>query len=191
MDYEIYEGSHCLGTLSIQTHGLYLSVQGQLSPAKALSRVYGLCKDTYLYLGIVDPHGRVEKQLSAGTRGLPEVCILAHLGPEPNFPPEGKLVGSPLEDLCRELRPDLLHTQNHRDPFLTAEAGDTLPQLEESSCEEEIEELPLTETENGGKENEQTEENYGTAVDPLLLADLPADYDYGQGGEQEADCHHL
>ena len=31
----------------------------------------------------------------------------------------------------------------------------------------------------------------GIAIDPLLLADLPADYDYGSAEPEEADRDHL
>jgi hypothetical protein len=43
--------------------------------------------------------------------------------------------------------------------------------------------LPRIEKENGGKKNEVLNENAGEPIDPLLLADLPADYDYGEGGQ--------
>jgi hypothetical protein len=44
---------------------------------------------------------------------------------------------------------------------------------------------------NGGDRNETIPQIHSTAIDPLLLADLPADYDYGGGGESEAHSHNL
>ena len=152
MEFEILEGKTPVGTVSIQSRGLYLHIQGQFPKGKALQRLYGICGETRSYLGIVDPEGFLEKQLSQASTPMPERCILS------------------------PLRPDEWNNEPNEEPV-----PPLIPSEEEPSS-------PKTDlhTENGDRDYESIQEKSGNVVDPLLLADLPADYDYGEGGGEEA-----
>ena len=164
MEYEILEGKSPVGSVEIQKQGLYLHIRGNFPREKALQRVYGLRGNRGVYLGIIDLRGNLEKRLSAGTTPLPEKCILSPLGPE-----QWKF------EISQEL----------------PQQGESLvPENREEPASQEGTEEP-TYRENGDREYESIKEKSGIAVDPLLLADLPADYDYGGTDTEEADRHHL
>ncbi len=164
MEYEILEGKSPVGSVEIQKQGLYLHILGNFPREKALQRVYGICGNRGVYLGIIDPLGKLEKRLSAGTTPLPEKCILSPLGPEEWNLETEKMLPLQQEASVRENRGVPASQKGEEQP----------PNIE-----------------NGDREYENIKENAGIAVDPLLLADLPADYDYGEGGGAEADCPDL
>lgn len=163
MEIEIYDGTQSVGKLSMQQQGLYLHIQGSLNDAYALYRVYGICGDACEYLGIVDPRGYIRRRVSARSLTPSEYCLLSPLAPQEFiFSPKEKTKES--EDGQTE----------SPEPDPTDYEPQVIPHREEPQQKEKTER---------GKKNETDEEMLGSFIDPLLLADLPADYDYGQGGE--------
>ena len=166
MEIEIYDGTQPAGNLSMTQQGLYLHLQGSLTEAYSLYRVYGICGDGCTYLGIVDPCGKLSRRISASSSIPWEYCLLSPLPPQ-------EFIFAPKEET--------------EEP----ETNNTDSDIQVNPEREEPQQTQQREKTERGKKYETDEEMLGSAIDPLLLADLPADYDYGQGGQSEAHCHHL
>ena len=169
MEIEIYHGTQPMGKLSIRQQGLYLYIQGSLDATYALHRIYGIRGEVCEYLGIVDLQGQIRRRVSARSLSSLDYCLLSPLGPQ-------EFMLAPKETTPEPEEGD------------APEASTTASELHRIPEREEPQQIEQTER---GKKNETDEEMLGSVIDPLLLADLPADYDYGQGGEQEAHCNHL
>ena len=90
------------------------------------------------------------------------------------------LVSTPMPEACilSPLGPEEQKEEIRREtPVNPIEEEPSSPKTEEQTLDTEI----------GDRDYESIQEKSGNVIDPLLLADLPADYDYGQGGQSEAD----
>ena len=189
MDCVIYENGNAAGTMSIQSEGLYWRIRCKMRPMSGLRRVYAIAGLQSVYLGIPDARG--ELNLRIAKKNLPETQMaLAVSTPKGEWLPwRGEIDGVEVE-LCycrRETEGICLALPEAELIKFPAWAGEwdrervydkemALLHLDENGH------LPQIETEHGGtEENETMDSGY---VDPLLLADLPADYSYGGTGEE-------
>lgn len=190
MEWNVYEGSKAVGSLHVTCEGLYLHLEGSLSTEGRLCRVYGICGRHSVYLGLTDSTGCIRKRLTRKGLPTPEFCILSPYGPGQWMPWQGELQTVNLEHCL---------IKEEGGAFALAIPEEQWQRLPNNIGEGQRTEiyghrmlvidpdapivLPRIEKENGGKKNEVLNEIGGELVDPLLLADLPADYDYGEGGQ--------
>jgi hypothetical protein len=190
MEWNVYEGSKAVGSLHVTCEGLYLHLEGSLSTEGRLCRVYGICGRHSVYLGLTDSTGCIHKRLTRKGLPTPEFCILSPYGPGQWMPWQGELQTVNLEHCL---------IKEEGGAFALAIPEEQWQRLPNNIGEGQRTEiygqrmllidpdapivLPRIEKENGGKKNEVLNENAGEPIDPLLLADLPADYDYGEGGQ--------
>ncbi len=190
MEWNVYEGSKAVGSLHVTCEGLYLDLEGSLSTEGRLCRVYGICGRQSVYLGLTDSAGHIRKRLTRKSLPTPEFCILSPYGPGQWMPWQGELQTVLLEHcLIKEeggaFAVAIPEGQWQRLPNNIAEGQRTEIYGERMLVIDPDAPVvrPRREIEHGGKRNEVLNENAGELVDPLLLADLPADYDYGEGGQ--------
>ncbi len=189
MDCVIYENGSAAGTLYIVSEGLYWHIRCKMKPASQLRRLYAVAGLRSVYLGIPDASG--EMRIRIAKKNLPEVQLaLAASTPRGEWLPwRGEVDGVEVElCYCRQ-EPDgiclaLPESELIKFPAWTGkwncervyDKEMALLYLDENGH------LPQKENEHGGtEENETMDCGY---VDPLLLAELPADYSYGGTGEE-------
>lgn len=197
MESVIYEGTKIVGTYEVREEGLYRRICCKVE-TKGIRRLYAVYGLHAQYLGIPDANGqlsaRISKRLLPGVEG---VLASAYERGEWN-PWRGEMDGVLIGFCFLREREDGIALA------LSEEEAIKFPAWTEQLYRERINgmdaaivlldpngHLPLVEKENGGTEYETNDSN---ALDPLLLAELPADYSYGVGDEgeqQEADRDHL
>lgn len=197
MESVIYEGAEPVGTFTLREEGLYQKVHCNIktSGIRRIYAVYGLHSQ---YLGIPDADGSLTTRITK--KALPRIDFAVateHVRSEWQ-PWRGEIDGVFVEHCF--LRED----ENGISLALPEAEAVKFPAWAEQMYRERINgteaarilldpngHLPLIEKENGGTEYETNDSN---ALDPLLLAELPADYDYGGRDEveqQEAHRDHL
>ena len=197
MESVIYEGTKPIGTFELNEEGLYQRILCKMK-ANGLRRIYAVHGLHSQYLGIPDASGQLSVRIAKKSFNGMELAIASPQERSEWNPWRGEVDGVPVE-FCY-----IKHDENGISLALPEDEAVKFPAWTEQMYREKINgtdtaivlldpngHLPLIERENGGTEYET---NDGNALDPLLLADLPADYDYGCGGEdeqQEADRNHL
>ncbi len=195
MDCVIYENGSAAGTLTMASEGLYWQIRCKMKPTKQLLRLYAVSGLSSVYLGI--PDGRGELSVRIGKKHLPDVqAALAVTTPKGEWLPwRGEVDGVEVElcycrqeadGICLALpEAELIKFpawagQWNRERVYDQELA--LLRLDENGH------LPQIDRENGGTEEHETMDS--GYIDPLLLAELPADYSYG-GTDEEAGGDHL
>ncbi len=197
MESVIYEGTKPIGTFTLQEEGLYHRIQCRLK-TDGIRRVYAVHGLHSQYLGIPDANGQLSVRIAKKTLPLIEFAIASPHERSIWKPWRGEIDGVFVE-VCL-LRED----ESGVSLALPETEAVKFPAWSEQMYRERINgtdsaivlldpngHLPLIEKENGGIDYETNDSN---ALDPLLLANLPADYNYGVGDEgeqQEADRDHL
>lgn len=195
MDCVIYENGSAAGTFTVTSEGLYWRIRCKLKPMSRLRRVYAVTGLQSVYLGIPDARGELSVRMAK--KHLPDMeSALAVTTPKGEWLPwRGEVDGVEVELCYRKQEDDgiclaLPETELIQFP---AWAGQwnyekvydqkmALLRLDQNGH------LPQIDRENGGTEKDETMDcGY---IDPLLLAELPADYSYG-GGDEEVGGDYL
>ena len=189
MDCVIYENGSAAGTLTITSEGLYWLVRCKLKPMSRLRRVYAVTGLQSVYLGIPDARGELSVRMAK--KHLPDMeSALAVTTPKGEWLPwRGEVDGVEVEfcyckqeadGICLALPESEVIKfpawagQWNRERVYDSELA--LLRLDQNGH------LLVIDRENGGNdENETMDSGY---IDPLLLADLPADYSYGGTGDE-------
>ena len=169
----VYEGSHAVGEIVIEPCGLYYEIKANVSNRGIIQRLYGIYDRDFCYIGIPDQRGELFRRVPKRNFRIPQRVILSDLPPDQFC----------LTDTSTESERDCINRESVADDIPDSENQGSLWQL--SLIEKKIE------REHGGEENEVHPHKLSSDLDPLLLADLPADYDYGGSGTEEADCDHI
>ena len=198
MNYTVYETMEPVGELSIEPAGLYYEINCKLHTGDSLRRVYGIRGTDITCLGIPDRNGVLQRWIPRKYLAIPERVIVSDAEPGKWQPWSGEYFGPMLYDCF------LCPMENGWSLAIGQEEWEGLPQWKDIGKRETVagrtmirvdlgteKQPPRIEKEIGGEENEVHTQNIGNDIDPLLLADLPADYDYGGTGTEEADRHHL
>ena len=200
--YTVYEGKQPVGELTIEACGLYYEIIGKVQSRTQVHRIYGIREKDSFCIGIPDKNGDLFRRIAQKSFIIPERVILSNLSPESWLPWSGDAFGPMIYDglICTKgtgwdlaIHPDewekipqwreigKRETVLHK-PMILIELGmDGQPLLIERKLE----------IENGGTEYETYIPSHSMDIDPLLLADLPADYDYGSSDAEEADRYNL
>jgi hypothetical protein len=193
MDCVIYEKGSAAGTLTMASEGLFWNLHCKIKPSKELYRLYAVSGLSSVYLGIPDSRGELRVRIAK--KHLPEMqAALAVTTPKGDWLPWRGVVDGVEVELCycrQEADGISLALPEAELIKFPAWAGKwnrervygqdlALLRLDEDGH------LPQIEREHGGTEEYETEHETmdGGYVDPLLLADLPADYSYGGTGEE-------
>ena len=172
MNYTVYEGTHTVGEVELQPKGLYYEIKAMVSCHGTIRRIYGICGSESFYLGIPDRNGELFRRISKMSIPIPDYFVLSELTPQEwrtNFISHDR---------------DIVQSDHVNQEMFIADIG--------SAEQEPLREIEInTETDDGGNENETLKQNHSDDLDPLLLADLPADYDYGGTGAEEVDCNYI
>ncbi len=176
MQYTVYERNRPVGELTMEPCGLYYEIVANIQAPDAVKRLYAMVGENSFYIGIPDRRGELRKKIPQKNIAIPQKIILSQFPPQ-QWNDDGELkeeypTSTEIEKIQRETADDNM-----------GEDKICIPEI--AVCP------PLIETENGGEENEIHTQNDCIGIDPLLLADLPADYDYGGTGAEEADCDHI
>ncbi|MBR6825369.1 MAG: hypothetical protein IKM59_02365 [Oscillospiraceae bacterium] len=198
MTFTVYEGTRAIGELSIEACGLYYEIRCSIEGQGALRRLYGIRERESTYLGIPDGTGKLCRRIPRKNFNLPEWVIASSAEPGPWRPWCGNSFGPELKDCF---------LRSIDNGWLLAIGQDELENLPEWKGKGNIETVagrpmiclqfdlsgqpPQKEIEIGGERNEVHTQIHSNDIDPLLLADLPADYDYGGTGTEEAHSDHL
>ncbi len=198
MNYTVYEATEPVGELSIEPAGLYYEIKCKLRTGGRVLRLYGTRETDSTYLGIPDGNGELQRWIPRKYLPVPERVIVSDAEPGQWKPWSGAYFGPMLYDCF--LRP----TEKGWSLAIGQEEWEKIPQWADIGKRETVagrtmicvdpgseKQPPRIEREIGGEENEVHMQNIGNDIDPLLLADLPADYDYGGTVTEEADRHHL
>lgn len=213
MDYTVYEGTQAVGQLTIQPDGLYYVIECKLNEGEPLRRLYGIHGLQSIYLGIPNYNGELHCRISKKRLPIPQRVIASVAAPGQWLPWSGDSFGVFLYDAFMKHEGDSVYLA------VNETESEQLPQWRNLGQRETVVGSPMVcipmdpngqppqiETENGGERNEEREvteqtqridhseihtTKSGIAIDPLLLADLPADYDYGSAESEEADRDHL
>ena len=163
MTFTVFDENRAVGDLTIEPRGLYYEITAKVECYAGIRRIYGVREGKAFCLGVPDQNGEFHRRISQKTFVMPERVIVS------------------TTDLCS---PTLQEKDIHN--------REMVEEYSEIFMDTEMSEQPsLIERENGGEENEAHLQNNSTDIDPLLFADLPADYDYGGTGTEEADCHYI
>lgn len=174
MIYTVLEDGQPVGEMEIESVGLYYSICAKVPNRGKIMRVYGFSEDGYFPIGVPDCQGELVRRISKKSFPLPEKVVLSDHMPQEEKPCH--IVDESISEL----------------PIEETENTDKV-----DSCQVDVpftmysDQLPLIETENGGETNEVHKKNRSDDIDPLLFADLPADYDYGGNEQEETDCNYL
>ena len=197
MIYTVYEGREPVGEIHIEAVGLYYELRGKVTPCGKVMRLYGICGDDSVSMGIPDSHGELRRRISKKGFRMPDRVIRSSTSGKWH-PWSGDMFGPMIYDA--------LIAKAEKGYILAIPLGEweEIPQWREMGKREMVEgrdmvcidlgtegQPTLKERENGGEENEVQQQNFSSDLDPLLLADLPADYDYGGSDTEEADCDHI
>lgn len=198
MKYTVYEGKEPVGEISVDSHGLYFGVACKVKPQERIRRIYAIRGTDSICLGIPDRNGVFERRIPVKHLPAPDRIIASSAEPGPWIPWSGDYFGPMVYD-----------------SFLRSEEGgwslavapnelENIPQWKEIGKGETVDsrpmirvdmgtdgQLPQIEKENEGEKYEVHIQNRGDNLDPLLLADLPADYDYGGNGIEETHSDYL
>lgn len=198
MNYTVYEGRVPVGELSIEPAGLYYEIRCKLNKTDAVRRLYGIRGMDTICLGIPDGNGELQRWVPRKYVAIPDRVIVSATESGKWRPWSGEDFGPMLYDCF--LRP----TGNGWSVAMDPAEWEQLPQWKDIGKKENVagrhmvrvdfdaeKQPPLIERKNGGEKDEVHTQNIGNDIDPLLLADLPADYDYGGTDTEEADRHHL
>ncbi len=198
MNFTVYEGKEPVGELSIEPAGLYYEIKCKLKRVDTVRRLYGIRSTDTTCLGIPDRNGELQRWIPRKYVAIPDRVIVSGAEPGKWRPWSGDDFGPMLYDCF------LCPTENGWSLAIEKEEWEKLPQWKNIGKKETVagrtmirvdlgaeKQPPLIEKEIGGEDNEVHTQNIGNDIDPLLLADLPADYDYGGTGTEEADRHHL
>ncbi len=197
MESVIYEGATPVGTFSIQEDGLYHRIQCLVS-TNGIRRIYAVCGLRSQYLGIPDAGGHLITRIAK--KALPKIDFAIASPHERNEwnPWRGEIDGVFVEEcFLREDAGGLLLALAESEAVKFPAWADQMHRERINGTEKAMilldpnGHLPLIEKENGGTDYET---NDSSALDPLLLAQLPAGYDYGgrdEDEQQEADRNHL
>lgn len=163
MTFTVFDDNRAVGELTIEPSGLYYDIRAKVECCDKIRRIYGIRVEDRFCLGIPDQKGEFYRRISQKTLIMPERVIVSSLDPYGSTLQEREIDNRDTAKVCTEILSD----------------------------REMPEQPPRIEKENGEEENEVHMQNNSTDIDPLLLADLPADYDYGGTGAEEADCHYI
>ncbi len=198
MIYTVYAGKEPVGEITIEACGLYFEIHGKITPCGEVRRLYGIRATDSVCLGIPDKNGELHRRVSQRSFTLPERVILSGTNSDRWLPWSGESFGTMVYDgfLCRE--------ENGWSLAIDPVEWENIPQWRENGKKETVAgrpmirvnlgmdgQPPLIKKDNGGEDNEIHTQNHSNALDPLLLADLPADYDYGGTGSEEAHSDYL
>lgn len=168
MIFKVYEGEQPAGDLTLECSGLYYEIHAKIQNRGIVQRIYGICGTESYYIGIPDKNGELNRRVSRKQFPIPEKIILSE---QPKAQDRSFLISEGLGETT---------SQKESKKIETVDDG-TMDSVER----EIVRQTPQIDIESGGEENETHTKNYCNDIDPLLLADLPADYDYG--GTEEAD----
>lgn len=175
MEFIVYEGTQPVGDLAMEPHGLYYEITAKIQPSDTVKRLYGITGSDNFYIGIPDRRGELFRRIPRKHVGTPERFVLSDLTPYESW----------YISESEQKSPASIETNTEQRETANDTMEDTIP------VPADVVPTPLTEIENGGEENEISTQNDCTDVDPLLFADLPADYDYGGTGTEETDSPHI
>ena len=170
MNYIVFEEGKPVGEINIEAAGLYYEIRAKVKECGRVQRLYGVRGEQIFCIGVPDSKGELIRRISKRAFVVPDRVILSEVPPQREEPiPE-------IEELLSVSQDNIIEDRKR---------------IEERSYYEEYHETddqkPLTETEDGGEKNEIHNQSCSDDIDPLLFADLPADYDYGGAGAEEAD----
>ncbi len=199
MNYTVYKGSQPVGEATIEPAGLYYEIRCMLREIGPVQRLYGIRGIDVCCLGVPDKNGKLQRWIPRKYVPAPERVIVSDVAPGKWKPWSGAYFGPMLYDCF------LCSTDQGWSLAIGQEEWEGLSQWKDMGKKETVGgrlmicvdlgtdgQPARIDIENGGEENEKIHNpNYGDDIDPLLLAELPADYDYGGTGTEEADRHHL
>ena len=172
MKHTVFEENRPVGEMEIEPDGLYYKITAKVINRGKVLRLYGIIGSRITCIGIPDRGGEMLRRISKKSFSVPEKVILSE------FPPQPQTV---YHDFDEPL--EALQTTEER------ECEDDKTEVLEKQHDDNHD--PLTEIDNGGEKYETNSQNFSNDIDPLLLADLPTDYDYGCTGSEEAYSDHL
>ena len=198
MNYTVYKGRESVGELAIEPFGLYYDVVCRVQSREEIQRIYAICGTDSICLGIPDKDGCFARRIPVKHLPKPD-RIIASVGQSDSWRPwSGDYFGPMVYDAYLRMDTNGWSIAVALDELENTPQWKAIGQREivlgRSMIRVDIGsdgQLPLTEKEKGEDKHEIHTKNRSNDIDPLLLADLPADYDYGGACAEEAHSDYL
>lgn len=198
MNYTVYEGRESVGEIVIESYGLYFEIACRVISRAEIRRIYAICGKDSICLGIPDKDGVFKRRIPVKRLPKPDRIIASSVQSEYWHPWSGDYFGPMVYDAFLKPNPNGYSIAIDPDEWENISQWRTIGEREMVGGRSMIRvdigsdgQLHLTEKEKGEDKHEIHIKNRSNDIDPLLLADLPADYDYGGPCAEEAHSDYL